>query len=209
MKVAILQCDNVLEKFQSRFGDYPDMVARMFVGRKPPFSFHTYDCRRDNFPEDIDAFDFYITTGSKATVYDNDEWIQKTIRFIQKLDSNQKKCIGICFGHQLMAMACGGKVEKSEKGWGVGVAENPVMFQPVWMREAVSQINILASHQDQIITLPANTEVIAGNDFCPFFVVQWGRHFLSIQGHPEWNTEYSRTLINDRRAIIDKATSLL
>jgi GMP synthase-like glutamine amidotransferase len=44
--------------------------------------------------------------------------------------------------------------------------------------------------------------VIAESDFCPYFMVQWDDHFLSVQGHPEWNKLYSKTLMNDRRSII-------
>jgi hypothetical protein len=70
------------------------------------------------------------------------------------------------------------------------------------MSEKKSELNIIVSHQDQITALPADALVIAESGFCPFFMVQWSSHFLSIQGHPEWQREYSRTLINDRRAII-------
>jgi GMP synthase (glutamine-hydrolysing) len=61
---------------------------------------------------------------------------------------------------------------------------------------------MLSSHQDQVTQLPGGALVIAQSDFCPYFVVQWGDHFLSIQGHPEWSNAYSRALMNDRRAII-------
>jgi len=202
MKAAILQCDNVLEKFQARFGDYPKMVEQMFDGFDPSLSFDTYDCRHGQFPEEINQYDFYLTTGSKASVYEDSTWIQQLITFIQQLDKNKKKLIGICFGHQLIALARGGKVKKSDKGWGIGIANNRVMSHPVWMNNEPAEINILVSHQDQITDLPDDTLLIAGNDFCPFFIVQWGNHFLSIQGHPEWNIDYSKTLINERKAII-------
>ncbi len=206
MQVAILQCGNVAEKFQPRFGDYPEMVTNMFAGCPPPLSFDTYDCQRGQLPAHIDAYDFYITTGSKASVYEDAQWIQELIHFIRMLAKHKKKLIGICFGHQLIAMACQGKVENSAKGWGVGIARNRVIFSPEWMPEKTEAINILASHQDQICELPETAQVIAESDFCPFFVVQWGRHFLSIQGHPEWQAAYARALMKDRRGIIPANT---
>jgi GMP synthase-like glutamine amidotransferase len=202
MKIAILICDDVLNKFQPRFGHYRDMIRRMFAFLDQPFEFTDFDCRQGQYPRDIDDHDFYITTGSKASVYDNEHWIEELIQFIQMLDSHRKKLIGICFGHQIIAMARRGMVEKSPKGWGVGVAVNRVVATPDWMGEKKSELNIIVSHQDQITALPADALVIAESDFCPFFMVQWSSHFLSIQGHPEWQREYSRTLINDRRAII-------
>ena len=206
MQVAILQCGNVSEKFQPRFGDYPEMVENMFAGFAPQLTFKTYDCQRGQLPARIDAYDFYITTGSKASVYEDAPWIQNLIRFIQVLKKQKKKFIGICFGHQLIAMACQGKVEKSVKGWGVGIARNRISFQAAWMHKNPKTINILASHQDQICALPETAQVIAESDFCPFFMVQWDKYFLSLQGHPEWQTAYAKALMEDRRDIIPADT---
>jgi len=202
MKIAILQCDNVLEKFQSQFGNYPAMVRRMFEDVEPAPEFAVFNCREGHYPQDISAYDCYITTGSKASVYDDEAWIKRLIEFIRELDEARSKLVGICFGHQLIALARGGKVEKSDKGWGVGIASNEMLLQADWMDEAPQPLRILVSHQDQVTQLPDGATVLARTDFCPYFLVQWGAHFLSVQGHPEWHNEYSHTLINDRRAII-------
>ncbi len=202
MKVALLQCDNVLEKFQPEFGNYPAMVQSMFDGVDEKLEFEIFDCQQGQYPHDIHAYDFYITTGSKAAAYDDLDWVHRLIEFVRELDKQRKKLIGICFGHQIIALARGGLVEKSRKGWGIGIARNEMIRQLQWMRQSSGELNMLVSHKDQITKLPGDTQVIAQSDFCPYFVVQWGEHFLSIQGHPEWGNAYSRTLMNDRRAII-------
>lgn len=202
MKVALLQCDNVLEKFQPEFGDYPAMVKSMFDGVDELLEFDIFDCQQGQFPDDIHAYGFYITTGSKASAYEEIDWIQKLIDFVRQLDRFQKKLIGICFGHQIIALVRGGVVEKSDKGWGIGIASNEIAGNPTWMIKPPAELNILSSHQDQVTQLPGGALIIAQSDFCPYFVVQWGDHFLSIQGHPEWSNAYSGTLMDDRRAII-------
>ncbi len=178
------------------------MIEQMFDGIGVSLSFDTYDCRQGQLPEDINEYDFYLTTGCKASVYENLFWIQQLIEFVRQLDKHQKKLIGICFGHQIIAIARDGKVEKKDKGWGIGTASNRVISHPSWMSDAPTEINILVSHQDQITELPTDTLLIAESDFCPFFIVQWGDHFLSIQGHPEWSTDFSRVLINSKRTTI-------
>lgn len=206
-RVAILQCDEVMEKLQGQFGRYPDMISKMFTGAgNGPFEFTVFDCRKEQYPQEIHTFDLYITTGSKASAYDNQAWISRLIEFIRILDREGKKLVGICFGHQLIAMASGGLVEKSAKGWGVGIATNRVINRPAWMADKRAEINILTSHQDQVTRLPEGALIIAGSDFCPYFVVQWNDHFLGIQGHPEWQREYSRALMNERRSIIAAET---
>lgn len=202
MKIAILQCDVVLDNLQREFVSYSHMIQRMFHAIDDTLDIEIFNCQLNQYPDAIDTFDFYITTGSRAGAYEDTEWIQQLIKFIQLLDQHQKKLIGICFGHQVIAMAKKQSVKPSDKGWGVGVAVNRIASSPDWMGETKSELNIIVSHKDQVVSLPEEATVIAESDFCPYFVVQWNKHFLSIQGHPEWNTGYSRALMNERRAII-------
>lgn len=207
MNVAIIQCDSVPSEFVSEFGTYTDMIKRMLDSTEADLNYQVFDAQQLEYPDKLDAYDFFITTGSKADAYGESPWIKQLIRFVQRLDAAKKKLIGICFGHQIIALARRGLVEKSSRGWGVGVAENRVIAHPRWMKEWKNELNMLVSHQDQITRLADNAVVIASSDFCPFFMVQWEQHFLGIQGHPEWLAGYSRALMNHRRHILgDKVT---
>ena len=206
MKAAILKCDEVLPIFRPPFSDYSDMICAMFAGQDAGIEFDIFDCQAGQYPDQPELYDFYITTGSRAGVYEHSPWIQQLITFVQLLHEKHKKLIGICFGHQVMAEALGGKVEKSNKGWGIGIATNQIVATPDWMQPATSVLKILASHQDQVVELPPGARVIAQSEFCPYFFVQWSDHFISIQGHPEWQSEYSRALMNYRKDIIPPDT---
>lgn len=204
MKIAILQCDNVLDKFQKDFGNYPQMITDLLTKTsvEEQLEIEAFDVRNGEYPENIYDWNLFITTGSKAGVNDNEVWITNLIEFVQQLDVAQKKLVGICFGHQIIALARGGSVEKSGKGWGIGIASNRILIQPEWMGKEQPELNLIVSHQDQVSLLPEGAKVIAESDFCPYFMVQWDNHFLSVQGHPEWTRPYSKALINDRRGII-------
>lgn len=204
MNAGILQCDSVVPELRTEFGDYDDMIKHMFDSADADIDFQVFDVQRGEYPDNIDDFDFFITTGSKAGAYDGDDWIEQLIRFVQRLDEQKKKLIGICFGHQVIAMARGGQVEESSKGWGVGVASNRIIAHPRWMSAGTEELNIIVSHRDQVTRLPGDTRLIVSSDFCPYFVVQWGEHFLSIQGHPEWQRDYSQALMHLRRDILGK-----
>ncbi len=60
------------------------------------------------------------------------------------------------------------------------------------------QLVLVVSHQDQVEALPAGAEVLASSRFCPYYMVQYNRHLLSIQGHPEFSKPYINALM-DRR----------
>jgi len=207
MKVAIIQCDTVLSEFVAEFGSYADMIIHMFESVDANMEYQVFDSQRGEYPDKLDAYDFYITTGSKACACEDHPWIKQLIGFVRQLDAQKKKLIGICFGHQIIALARYGRVEKSTRGWGVGVAKNRIIAHPEWMKTPKDELNIIVSHRDQITRLPDDARVIAASDFCPCFVVQWDNHTLSIQGHPEFLPGYSGALIKHRRHILgDKLT---
>ena len=98
-----------------------------------------------------------------------------------------------------MATVFNGKTEKSDKGWGVGVAENNIMVKKSWMNPYQSAIKLIVSHQDQVTKLPPHAELIATSDFCTNFMVKYGANILTVQGHPEFSHQYSETLMTHRK----------
>lgn len=202
MKVAILQCDNVVERFQEDFGNYPQMITDLLNSVENNLEIGTFDVQKGEYPQNINDWELFITTGSKASVNDNEDWIIDLIEFTKLLGVTKKKLVGICFGHQIIALARGGSVAESDKGWGIGIASNNILIQTDWMDNEQHELKLIVSHKEQINQLPQGAVVIAQSDFCPYFMVQWDDHFLSVQGHPEWNKLYSKTLMNDRRSII-------
>ncbi|MCP5276102.1 MAG: GMP synthase [Burkholderiales bacterium] len=204
MKIGILQCDHVREELQSEFGDYPQMITALFANVAPDYQFRLYDVQAFEYPQHLDECDAYISTGSRHSVYDDLPWIARLEDFIRELDQARKKYFGICFGHQLMIQALGGEVRKSDRGWGIGVTSNHVEHIKPWMEPIKAELNLIASHQDQVISLPQDVEidVLAGSTFCPCYMLAYGDHFLSVQGHPEFCKDYSSALMDIRRNII-------
>ena len=204
MKIGILQCDHVREELQSTFGDYPQMIALLFAKVAPACRFKTFQVQSFEYPQNLDECDAYITTGSRHGVNDDFDWIKRLEEFICELDQAKKSFVGICFGHQLMAKALGGKVDRSDKGWGIGVTFNQVVCSKPWMEPHQHALNLIASHQDQVIHLPkeVKVDVLASSSFCSYYMLAYEDHFISIQGHPEFTKDYSSTLIDIRRDII-------
>lgn len=198
MNLGILKCDSVSDVFVAEHGQYPEMFASLLSPVNPNLQLTIFDVERGELPSHVDAADAYLITGSRHGVNDGFPWIEQLEHFVRALHVAQKKVIGICFGHQLIAKALGGKVIKSPKGWGVGMSQNTVVQAKDWMIPMKSSFNVLVSHQDQVVDLPEGAEVVAQNDFCPFYMLQVGSHFFTIQGHPEFTKAYSRALMVSR-----------
>lgn len=207
IRLAILKTDYVRTEWVPEFGEYPDMFEAVFRKCDPSISFQTFDTQLNEYPADLDAFDAYLITGSKSSVYDKEPWIEILMEFVRELNEQQKKLIGICFGHQLVAQALGGRVEKSPKGWGVGVHTHIFNEIPEWHDGKTREFNILVSHQDQVIQNADGAKVLAGSDFCENAVCQLDNHVLTFQGHPEFVKDYSRKIIGFRKEMIGEKVS--
>ena len=196
IKVGILQTGGPPPPLDERFGSYSKMV-RELLG--PQHEFTTFDVRVGELPRRADICDAYVITGSASGVYDGDSWIAPLKDFVREA-SGQTAMVGICFGHQLMAEAFGGEVVKSPRGWGIGLQRYDIGQRAAWMDDARS-IAVPASHQDQIVKLPADARVLGGNELTPYGIVEYPqRRAMSLQSHPEFSPEYAAALIELRRS---------
>ncbi|MEO0438239.1 MAG: GMP synthase [Pseudomonadota bacterium] len=202
MKVGILKTDTVLSQWVDEYGEYPDMFIELLGTRDPSLSFVIYEVMEQQYPDDLDEVDAYLVTGSKFSVYEEVEWITKLHSFIRTLHAAGKKMVGICFGHQLIALALGGQAQKADAGWGQGLHRHTFTEKPDWFGDGSAELAVLVSHQDQVIEPAPGARTIAGSDFCPNAVCQMGDQILTFQGHPEFKPSYSRQIMNYRRDLI-------
>jgi GMP synthase-like glutamine amidotransferase len=214
MKLGILLCDQVQEQLQPEFGDYPAMFNELLQRVDEALDVQYFSAINHELPANIDDCDFYMTSGSRWGVNDDKLWIRELEEFIRVLYEAGKGFVGICFGHQLIAKSLGGCVEKSPKGWGIGIAFSDVISLQSWMKPTKDKLDLVVSHQDQITKLPPQAEVLVSNDFCPYSMFTVGHHFLGIQGHPEFSRQYSLALMNSRKdrikkSVIDAASATL
>ena len=192
MKIAILETGRPPGNLPQEFGDYPAMFEQLLGDG---FEIESFDVQSGQLP-DPKAHHAYLITGSPAGVYDPLPWIEPLQQFIRS--ANGAKMVGICFGHQVMAEALGGHVEKSDKGWGAGLHRYDIVRREPWM-DGESSVALPASHQDQVVVQPPSTTVVAASDFTPFAALAWtDRPAISFQFHPEFPPAFAKALIEKR-----------
>ena len=195
MTLAILETGTPPGPLVGRFGRYPEMFARL-LGDSVPLD--SYDVTAGHLPADAGEHEAYLITGSPAGVYDPLPWIEPLKLFLRAA-RGRAKLVGICFGHQIMAEAFGGHVEKVDRGWGVGLHTYPIVRREPWM-DGAPAVSIPASHQDQVVLQPPKTEVLASSLFTPYAALAWtDQPAVSFQFHPEFSPDYAKALIEVRR----------
>jgi GMP synthase-like glutamine amidotransferase len=192
---AILETGTPPGGLAERFGRYPEMFGRLLGA---DLDYRTYDVAAGALPGDPGDHDAYLITGSPAGVYEPLPWIEPLMAFLRAA-KGRAKLVGICFGHQAMAQAYGGHVEKVDKGWGVGLHTYPIVSREPWM-DGATAVSVPASHQDQVAIQPPQTEVTASSVFTPYAGLAWrDQPAISFQFHPEFSPEYAKALIELRR----------
>lgn len=204
MKLAILETGRPPGQLAQQFGDYPAMFADLLGDS---FEVTPFDVQAGEYPHDPAAYGAYLITGSPAGVYEPLPWIARLMDFIRSAAGS--KMVGVCFGHQAMAQALGGTVEKSNKGWGAGLHRYSVVRPEPWL-DGASEIAVPASHQDQVVVQPPATEVVATSDFTPFAALAWtDRPAISFQFHPEFSPGFAKALIEKRYDIVPDAEAAI
>jgi GMP synthase-like glutamine amidotransferase len=194
MKAGLFICDHVDESLRATYGDYPDMFASLF----PELDWTGYDVVNGEFPKELDECDVYFATGSRRSVYEPEPWIDKVKAVIRQLATMDKFFVGVCFGHQLLGEALGGKVQKSPNGWCVGVHSFDIIKKMDWMQPFQQNVNLLMMCQDQVMELPPDSIVLASSEKCPVGIFQVGSTMLGIQAHPEYAKAWDRYLMESR-----------
>lgn len=211
MKICILDIGKPPEGLEQTHGLYDHMFKRDLTHLAAPYQIpleftSVYIHQGQSLPNPTHA-DAYLITGASEAVYEDHDWVEPLCDFIRTLGRQKIPLIGICFGHQIIAHAHGGVVEKSAKGWGIGLHTHhlhadiiqkfiPTSQSLLQDQSAPYQFSCMASHQDQVITPPSSASVLGGSDFCPNgALIYHDFPVLSFQRHPEFDLEFSRALI--------------
>jgi GMP synthase-like glutamine amidotransferase len=187
MRIGILQCGQSPAQLKDDLGDYPDMFVRLLDGRG--FDFRVWHVEAMEFPGSIDDADGWLLTGSRHGAYEDHDFIPPLEDFIRRAYAQGVPLVGICFGHQIIAQALGGKVIKHPDGWAVGAQDYDFDGQPVTLN---------AWHQDQVVSLPEDAEVAGRNAFCQNAALIYGDRAYTVQAHPEFDDAFVQGLMDTR-----------
>ena len=178
LHIGIMQCGHAPAPVADRFGDFDRMFAHLLGDQGLTFS--AFDVHAGRFPASCGVCDGWLLTGSRHGVYDDLPFIAPLEAFIRDAYTAEVPMVGICFGHQIIAQALGGQVEKFQGGWSIG--SNRYTF------DGMGPVTLNAWHQDQVVRKPAQARVIGASEFCAHAGLVYGHRALTLQPHPEFSS---------------------
>ncbi len=176
------------------------MFSKSFVSDKVKIQWKIFDVAKQKLPLEVADCDGYLISGSRYSANGTCAWINSLITLVKKIHTAKIPMAGLCFGHQILAIALRGKVEKAKQGWGIGHKKyNMKNRNSNFSLPGIERITVPVCHQDQITTLPKTAMCIASNKHCENFIVVFGEFTVGIQGHPEFNDSYIKALVEYKK----------
>ncbi len=206
MKIGILETGEVQSDLKVIHGDYPSMFRELLSNVDPALEFAVVRVVGGEMPAAPSQADAWLITGSRHGVYDNLPWIEPLKAFLRNCVTAHIPIVGICFGHQILAEAMGGRVVKSDRGWGLGVQDYELVSRPSWMADAPDQFAVGAVHQDQVVALPEGATVLARSPHCQYAALAYGDpespDAITLQPHPEFDAKFLDDLLVARSGTV-------
>ncbi|WP_296663320.1 glutamine amidotransferase [Paraburkholderia sp.] len=195
--LLIVQVGTPPDVIRHPFGDLPDWYCRAL--QRPRDSVTVVRVFEGEALPPPDASRVAIITGSWSMVTDLHPWSEATAQWIRDAMEVQMPLFGVCYGHQLMAHALGGRVDYHALGREVGC--RTIRLLPEAESDALlegwpSTFPAHLTHEQSVIELPPGARVLAYSDHDPHQIVRYGPNAVSTQFHPEFTPEISAACIN-------------
>ena len=197
--LGILQAGRSPEELVHRYPDYDQLFVHLLG--KEAFNYRTWAVLDNEFPDSLDEADAWLITGSRYGAYEEHDWIAPLETLIRDIYARGTPMVGICFGHQIIAQALGGKVEKFAGGWSVGRVEY-ALDNSVWGEASEASTPLMAFHQDQVVRVPEGAVNVGSSSFCENAALLYDSRILTIQPHPEFDKAFVNELLKARSAIL-------
>jgi len=196
IKLGILQTNH--DKSVEVGDAFPDDAHRfrdLFDLQDERFTYRIYMTIGGEVPQDLDEQDAYMITGSPLSVLDQHVFTDALLDFIRRCDAVKKPLLGACFGHQAIALALGGTVERSRQGYNVGVEETRFHAKKDWMVPPRDGLRLYVFHEDQVTALPEGCMLLGSSENCKIASFAKNDHIITTQAHPEFTYDFTACLL--------------
>jgi len=168
----------------------------------PDVDFHSIPASHPDLETQAAKADGVILSGSPRDAWSDEPAILRLVGLLRVAVNSGQPVFGVCFGHQLLARAFGGKVERNPAGWEIGLSDVTLTtagHQCGLFAGLPSPLRVIESHQDAVLTLPPDATLLGSTAHSSIQAFALGDRTFGVQFHPEMNGDILRHLWSGRR----------
>ncbi len=201
-KFGLLLNDEIDGLLYEAHGGYQRFFYDLLNTDTDPVTITVYDVVNNELPRNPFEQEGWIVGGSRSSITAVEPWMLKLFDFLQDLDDHKAPTVGVCFGHQALAHALGGEVQRKHS-WGLGSKPTQIHLKEPWMTPQMNAPVITFCHEDEVVGLPDKSKLIGSAENCAIAMFTKEDHIFSMQPHPEFSNVFARDLYNDWRQSFD------
>lgn len=203
MDLLILKTGSTFEDLAARRGDFEHWFeSHARIGRER-LNLRVLAAQQHPELPAPDAFDALIITGSDKTVHEREPWSVRAGEWLAQVVAAGVPVLGVCYGHQLLADALGGRTGRNPTGREIGVVEVEVSDEDPLFADLPPRFPVFATHCDAVLELPPQGRVLARNPHTAVQALAVGAQARGVQFHPEFDAEVMRHYLQTRAPLID------
>lgn len=198
--ILIIRTGRAPDAIRARHGDFPHWF-RLCAALSPRRVRVVDVAAGEGLPSPREAAGALIT-GSAAMVTERAAWSECTAAWIRDAMDAQLPLFGVCYGHQLMAHALGGRVDYLPGGREIGTL--PIELTPAAGADPLTaalpaSFRAHTTHEQSVLEPPPGATVLARSARDPHHLLRYGPNAVSVQFHPEFNADVMRAYIHRKR----------
>ena len=199
--IALIKCGGTLPQTVFEHGDFEDWFAHG-LGDVP---IQQVDVFRGEAPWAPEGFSGVLVTGSIAFVSDRSDWSEATAQWLLKVINEGLPILGVCYGHQLLAHALGGRVGKNPLGRQIGTRRcelDSAAADDELMCQLPESFPVQTSHLEVVLDMPRDAVRLASTTQDPNFAIRFQPRVWGVQFHPEFSAAVIRDYITIRKSML-------
>jgi len=202
-RFLIVKTGSTLPELAARRGDYEDWIRDGLRAEPSQVTVAPVD-RGAALPE-AGEYDGVVVTGSSALVSDRRPWSERTAAWLAGVVEAGIAVLGICYGHQLLAHALGGRVGPNPRGREIGTARvelRPEAGQDELLAGSGPALSVQTTHVESVLDLPPGARCLGASHADPHHVIAIGRRCWGLQFHPEFDEDIMRAYLRARSTVL-------